>query len=146
MSQFLISDNLETPVCNIDHFRWRIRYTFNRIAKWRIIKDLKNSIYQDDDETVPLNRFILIFSSVYINVLKCLYWYSQMFILMFSSVLIHNFLLRRLRKAAYHSTSFFLRGKLGRGRRIVVPACIKSKIRELCPNQPDLQYMGHKWQ
>jgi len=50
---------------------------------------------------------------------------------------------RRLRIAAYRSTAFFLRGKLGRGNRIVIPACIKEKIRELCPNPPNIPYEGH---
>ena len=51
---------------------------------------------------------------------------------------------RRLRKAGYKSTVLFLRGSMGVGNRMVVPACCKTKIRALCPNPPGVPYMGHK--
>jgi hypothetical protein len=52
--------------------------------------------------------------------------------------------LGRLRHAAYKSTALFLRGKMGRGNRLVIPSCCIRKIRELCPNPPGIPYIGHK--
>ena len=51
---------------------------------------------------------------------------------------------RRLRHAAYKSTAFFLRGRMGHGNKLVIPACCKAKIRELCPNPLGVEYVGHK--
>ena len=47
-------------ICNIDHFRWN----WCCIPMWtelcRVIKDFRNSIFHDDNEEEPLNRFCLL--------------------------------------------------------------------------------------
>ena len=95
----------------------------------RVIKDFRNSIFHDNDEEEPLNRFCLLIIDIG----------HEQFSL--NSTNLHSSF-RRLRIAAYRSTAFFLRGKLGRGNRIMIPACIKKKIRELCPNPPNIPFWG----
>jgi len=55
------------------------------------------------------------------------------------------FLYRRLRRAAYKSTVFFLQGFMGEGKRIVIHACVKFKTREWYPNPNGIPYTGHMW-
>ena len=56
-----------------------------------------------------------------------------------------HFDFRRMRKNAYRSVVFFLRGRLGEGVRIVVPACVKDNIRKMFPNPEGEAYTGHFW-
>ena len=50
---------------------------------------------------------------------------------------------RRLRRAAYRSCVFFLKGYMGKGKRIVVPACVVAETRKMYPNPHGVPYMGH---
>lgn len=54
-----------------------------------------------------------------------------------------NFSMESFRKAGYRQFALWRYGKLGRGNRKVLPACVVRRIRERYP-APDGQYMGFK--
>ena len=50
---------------------------------------------------------------------------------------------RLLRVIAYRQFPHFAHGTLGRGRRVVIPACVVCKIRDKFPEE-DNQYVGFR--